>query len=45
MDQHIKNKSVHDRLGKRVIDQNWADYEKIMKMSMFGKKNNGVYEV
>jgi hypothetical protein len=27
MDQHIKNKSVHDRLGKRVIDQNWADYE------------------
>ena len=27
MDRHLKNRSVHDRLGKRVIDQNWADYE------------------
>ena len=27
MDRRLKNKSVHDRLGKRVIDQNWADYE------------------
>ena len=27
MDQRLKNKSVHDRLGKRVVDQNWADYE------------------
>ena len=27
MDQHLKNGSVHDRLGKRVVDQNWADYE------------------
>ena len=25
MDRHLKNKSVHDRLGKRVIDQDWAD--------------------
>ena len=25
MDQHLKNRSVHDRLGKRVVDQNWAD--------------------
>ena len=24
----LKNRSVHDRLGKRVVDQNWADYEK-----------------
>ena len=22
-----KNKSVHDRLRKRVVDQAWADYE------------------
>jgi hypothetical protein len=25
MDQRIKNKGVHDRLGKRVHDQNWTD--------------------
>ena len=25
MDQYLKNKSVHDRLGKRVVDQDWAD--------------------
>ena len=23
----LKNKSVHNRLGKRVVDQDWADYE------------------
>jgi len=27
MDRRLKNKSIHDRLGKRVVDQNWADYE------------------
>ena len=27
MDQRLKNRSIHDRLGKRVVDQNWADYE------------------
>ena len=27
MDRRLKNRSVYDRLGKRVIDQNWADYE------------------
>ena len=27
MDQCLRNRSVHDRLGKRVVDQNWADYE------------------
>ena len=27
MDQRLKNKSVHDRLGKGVIDQDWADHE------------------
>ena len=27
MDQRLKNRSVHDWLGKRVVDQNWADYE------------------
>ena len=26
-DRRLKNRSVHDRLGKRVIDQNWADHE------------------
>ena len=24
MDRRIKNKGVHDRLGKRTYDQNWA---------------------
>ena len=27
MDRRLKNKSVHDQLGKRVIDQDWADHE------------------
>ena len=27
MDRCLKNKSVHDRLRKRVVDQDWADYE------------------
>jgi hypothetical protein len=27
MDQRIKNGSVHDWLGKRVVDQNRVDYE------------------
>ena len=27
MDQHLKNESVHDRLGKRVIGQDWAGHE------------------
>ena len=27
MDQCLKNRSVHDRLGKRNVDPNWADYE------------------
>ena len=27
MDRRLKIRSVHDRLGKRVVDQNWADYE------------------
>ena len=27
MDRRLKNISVHDRLRKRVVDQNWADYE------------------
>ena len=26
MDRRLKNRSVHDWLGKRVVDQNWADY-------------------
>ena len=27
MDRHLKNKSIHDRLGKRVVDQDWVDHE------------------
>ena len=27
MDQCLKSGSVHNRLGKRVVDQDWADYE------------------
>ena len=27
MDRRLKNGSVHNRLGKRVVDQDWADYE------------------
>ena len=27
MDRRLKNKSVHDWLGKQVVDQDWADYE------------------
>jgi hypothetical protein len=27
MDRCIKTRSIHNRLGKRVVDQNWADYE------------------
>ena len=27
MDRCLKNRGIHDRLGKRVVDQNWADYE------------------
>ena len=27
MDRHLKNKSVHDRLEKRVVEQDWADHD------------------
>ena len=27
MVRRLKNRSAHDRLGKRVVDQNWADYK------------------
>ena len=27
MNRRLKNKSIHDRLGKRVVDQDWADHE------------------
>jgi hypothetical protein len=27
MDRHVKKEIVHDRLGKRVVDQDLADYE------------------
>ena len=45
MDQRLKNKSVHNRLGKRIVDQDWAHYEeKTMKENMSGKKANGAPE-
>ena len=27
MDRRLKNGSVHNRLGKRVVDQDWTDYK------------------
>jgi hypothetical protein len=27
MDRRVKNENVHNRLGKRVVEQNWGDYE------------------
>ena len=27
MDRRLKDKSIHDRLGKKVVDQDWADHE------------------
>ena len=27
MDRRLKNGSIHNRLGKRVVDQDWVDYE------------------
>ena len=27
VDRRLKNRSVHNRLGKRVVDQDWTDYE------------------
>ena len=46
MDRRLKNISAHDRLGKRVVDQNWADHEEeSMRNNMFGRKANGVQEV
>ena len=27
VDQRLKNRSIHDQLRKRVVDQNWANYE------------------
>jgi len=26
MDRRLKNKSVHDRFGKQIVDQDWADH-------------------
>ena len=43
IDRRLKNISVHDRLGKGVVDQNWLIMEKkIMKKNMFSRKGNGV---
>ena len=45
MDRRLKNKNVHNRLEKRVIDQDWADYEEVTRENIFGRKANGVQEV
>ena len=26
MDRRLKNGNIHNRLGERVVDQDWADY-------------------
>ena len=36
MDRRLKNGSVHNRLGKRVVDQNWVDYEEGRKICLVG---------
>ena len=46
MDRYLKNKSVHDRLGKRVVDQDWADHEEeALKGDICGRKASGAQEV
>ena len=46
MDRRLKNGSIHSRLGKRVVDQDWADYEEeVTRENIFGRKANGVLEV
>ena len=42
MDRCLKNVSVHNRLGKRVVDQDWADYEEGNKREYVWRKANGV---
>ena len=44
MDWRIKNEGVHNRLGKRGYDQNWAGRDKGEK-SMISKRDNVVLEV
>ena len=46
MDQRLKNRSVHDRLGKRDVDQTRLIMKKkVIKKNMFGRKANDVQEV
>ena len=46
MDRRLKNESVRNRLGKRVVDQDWTDYEEEgTRENIFGRKANGVQEV
>ena len=46
MDRRLKNRSVHDRLGKRVVDQNCVDYEEEGNEEEYvWQEGNGVQEV
>ena len=36
MDRRLKNKSVHNRLGKRVVDQDCVDYEEEGNKTEYG---------
>ena len=46
MDRRLKNENVQYRLEKRVVDQDWADYEEeVTRENIFGRKANGVQEV
>jgi hypothetical protein len=43
MDRRIKNEGVHDWLGKRMYDQNWANHDEGEKDYVW-QEANGVQE-
>ena len=45
MDRRLKNKSVHDLLGKRVVDQGWADYEEGGFIRVIGESQQPIQAV
>ena len=45
MDWRLKNGSIHNRLGKRVVNQDWADYEEDNERKYVWQEGNGVQEV
>ena len=42
MDQRLKNRIIHDRLGKRAVDKNWADNEEGDEEEYVWQEDNGV---